>query len=209
MMGGSTKIGIGRTTRVKAVSMIAWGKRWEHCAHASFQILLWVRFNFPFHGIRWVLSDGSRAGSYAFSAAITFAKCWKKQRVHTHVQCCQATNMLNLQKKRPLTCLAAILEDPTTFPLSSSTSIPSDSSLCLIRPTLQMFALAEDGERGSFYNLTHFQDISRCWRQEMQSQIPLKIPELRTKTTTKLSACNKNTVKTNICHIWSDHQRAT
>lgn len=25
-MGGSTKMGIGRTTRVKAVSMIAWGE---------------------------------------------------------------------------------------------------------------------------------------------------------------------------------------
>lgn len=52
MMGGSTKIGIGRTTRVNAVSMIAWGRRWEHCAHASFQILQRLRFNFLFHEIR-------------------------------------------------------------------------------------------------------------------------------------------------------------
>lgn len=49
--------------------------------------------------------------------------------------------------EKALTCLAAILEDPTTFPSLSSTSIPSDNSLCLIRATLQMFALAEDGER--------------------------------------------------------------
>lgn len=45
-------------------------------------------------------------------------------------------------RTRPLTCLAAILEDPTTLPLSSSTSMPSDSSVCLIKPTLQMFAVA-------------------------------------------------------------------
>lgn len=47
MMGGSTNIGIGRTTRVKAVSMIAWGYEREHCAHASFQILHRLGFNFP------------------------------------------------------------------------------------------------------------------------------------------------------------------
>lgn len=41
------------------------------------------------------------------------------------------------------TCFAAIREDPTTFPLLSNTSIPSDISLCLIRATLQMFALAK------------------------------------------------------------------
>lgn len=51
-MGGSTKIGIGRTTRVKAVSMIAWGKRQEHCAHASFQGQLWVSFNSLFYDSR-------------------------------------------------------------------------------------------------------------------------------------------------------------
>ena len=67
MMGGRTKIGIGRTTRVKAVSVIAWGKRREHCAHASFQILQWVGFNFLFHEIRWVLGDRSWAGNDAFS----------------------------------------------------------------------------------------------------------------------------------------------
>lgn len=58
--------------------------------------------------------------------------------------------------KRALTCLAAILEDPTTFPLLSSTSTPSDSSLCLIRPTLQMFALAGKGEGDSSGIIMHF-----------------------------------------------------
>lgn len=42
------------------------------------------------------------------------------------------------------TCFAAILEDPTMFPLLSRTSIPSSSSVCLIRTTLQILALAED-----------------------------------------------------------------
>lgn len=48
-----------------------------------------------------------------------------------------------------LTCLAAIREEPTTFPLESSTSIPSESSLCLIRATLQTFALAVKKKRGN------------------------------------------------------------
>jgi len=42
------------------------------------------------------------------------------------------------------TCFAAILEDPTMFPLLSKTSIPSSSSVCLIRTTLQILALAAD-----------------------------------------------------------------
>lgn len=46
-----------------------------------------------------------------------------------------------------LTCLAATLDEPTMFPLLSSTSIPSSSSVCLIRTTLQMLALAEE-EKG-------------------------------------------------------------
>lgn len=54
MMGGSTKIGIGRTTRVKAVSMIAWGKIGEHCAHASFQTWQQTRVHSVFHEIRWL-----------------------------------------------------------------------------------------------------------------------------------------------------------
>jgi len=33
------------------------GERWEHCAHASFQILQWVGFNFLFYGIRCVPSE--------------------------------------------------------------------------------------------------------------------------------------------------------
>lgn len=61
---------------------------------------------------------------------------------------CRLTWAANHSFYRPpskveLTCVAAILEEPTTFPLASSTSMPSDSSLCLIRATLQMFALAE------------------------------------------------------------------
>lgn len=56
---------------------------------------------------------------------------------------------------RLLTCLAAILEDPTTFPSSSNTSMPSDSSVCLIKPTLQMFAVALRIKTSGFYNLIH------------------------------------------------------
>lgn len=77
----------------------------------------------------------------------------EKQQVYKNIHYTQVTRVLSMQKKKTLTCLAAILEDPTTLPLLSSTSIPSDNSLCLIRPTLQMFALAEDGERKS--QLTH------------------------------------------------------
>lgn len=150
-MGGRTKIGIGRTTRVKAVSMIAWGKRWEHCAHASFQIPQWVGFNFPFHEIRWVLSNRNRGRKWCIFPIISQHHIWnsqsekKEMKINKHIQ--WSNKNAECAKKRPLTCLAAILEDPTTFPLSSSTSIPSDSSLCRIRPTLQMFALAEDGKR--------------------------------------------------------------
>lgn len=158
MMGGRTKIGIGRTTRVKAVSMIAWGKRREHCAHASFQILQWVGFNFPFHEIRWVLSDGSRAGNDKFShhqppSHLQFTG-EKKQQGYKQYSVRPSNKYAEFAKK-PLTCLAAILEDPTTFPLLSSTSTPSESSLCLIRPTLQMLALAEDGERKAAFIISY------------------------------------------------------
>lgn len=52
-------------------------------------------------------------------------------------------------KDKVLTCLAATFEDPTTLPLLSITSIPSESSLCLIKATLQMLAVAADSENDS------------------------------------------------------------
>lgn len=90
---------------------------------------------------------------------------WQEQEIthfpiicHHHItnsqqDCVNTLCAKQQQQKTPLTCLAAILEDPTTWPWSSSTSIPSDSSLCLIRPTLQMFALAEEG--GEEIHLKH------------------------------------------------------
>ena len=138
MMGGRTKIGMGSTTRVKAVSMIAWGTRREHCAHASFQTLQWVGFNFPFHEIRCVRVTAAEQEVMHFHIIGRHHIC------HSVKKCVNIFGAVESQVCK-LTCLAAIFEDPTTFPLSSSTSIPSDSSLCLIRPTLQMFALAEDG----------------------------------------------------------------
>lgn len=136
MMGGSTKIGIGRTTRVNAVSMIAWGRRWEHCAHASFQILQRLGFNFPFHEIRTCAEW--RPGA---EQEIMNLQPPSRLQIGENIPTC----LMQSSNKKQLTCLAAILDDPTTFPLLSRTSTPSDSSLCLIRPTLQMFALA--GER--------------------------------------------------------------
>lgn len=119
MMGGRTKIGIGRTTRVKAVSMIAWGQRTLCTCFISNTEFIYLFFR---------KSDG----------------VWISNENHA------------CKNERALTCLAAILEDPTTFPLLSSTSMPSDSSLCLIRPTLQMFALAGKGEGDSSEIIMHF-----------------------------------------------------
>lgn len=100
----------------------------------------------------------------------------RRQQVYKNIRCSQPA--CAEYEKKLLTCLAAILEDPTTFPLLSSTSIPSDSSLCLIKLTLQMFAVAEDRGKGSFYDLINFHmNRKRCWRQEMQSKIIKKKKE--------------------------------
>jgi hypothetical protein len=49
MMGGRTKIGIGRTTLVKAVSIIAWGGRKKYSAHDSIYnfATCWIKFPLP------------------------------------------------------------------------------------------------------------------------------------------------------------------
>lgn len=77
-------------------------------------------------------------------------------------------------RARLLTCLAAILEDPTTFPLSSNTSMPSDSSVCLIKPTLQMFAVALRTKTRNSYNFIHLhgkKEEKIChWRLECISR---------------------------------------
>lgn len=125
MTGGSTKMGNGRTTRVKAVSMIAWGEKWENIVHTP----RYVGFISTF-----VAADGRRH---------TWAELRERRLVSRH----------HPQKKKiwgnVLTCLAATFEEPTTFPLLSITSIPSESSLCLIKATLQMLAVAKVGKKGS------------------------------------------------------------
>lgn len=136
-MGGSTKMGMGRMTRVKAVSVMAWGNivHTLHLQHITFSV---------------TRSDGgqfnrSRAwNKNVFKTTVINEKL--RQRVWEH---------LATTRGRLLTCLAAILEDPTTFPSSSNTSMPSDSSVCLIKPTLQMFAVALRIKTSSFYNLIH------------------------------------------------------
>lgn len=55
---------------------------------------------------------------------------------------------LHLKNINIRTCLAATLDVPTTFPLSSSTLTPSDSSECLMSTTLQTFALAAETREG-------------------------------------------------------------
>lgn len=141
-MGGSTKMGMGRMTRVKAVSVMAWGNivHTLHLQHSS-------KSHFTFSVTR---SDGCQFyrsrpwNKYVFKTTVINEKL--QQRVWEH---------LATTRGRLLTCLAAILEDPTTFPSSSNTSMPSDSSVCLIKPTLQMFAVALRIKTSGFYNLIH------------------------------------------------------
>lgn len=69
-----------------------------------------------------------------------------------------------------LTCLAATFEDPTTFPLLSITSIPSESSLCLIKATLQMLAVAAESEKS---RLCGRQEVAKvAWNQQDDSLEP-------------------------------------
>lgn len=138
MMGGSTKMGIGRMTRVKAVSMMAWGNivHTHHLQHSNKSRLVFLCLQFSWVAVLqeikqiWRLKKSLRQKWEDFATTCT----------------------------RPLTCLAAILEDPTTLPLSSNTSMPSDSSVCLIKPTLQMFAVASRRKTSSF---THFHEKKR------------------------------------------------
>lgn len=141
-MGGSTKMGIGRMTRVKAVSMIAWGDARTLCTRFTSNTAIKSDFVFSF-----MRSDSQGADLQERSRKL---KCFQPpSRLKTNKKEINNSLCKNIQfGYRRLTCLAAILEDPTTFPLSSSTSIPSDSSVCLIKPTLQMFAVAEEQEDG-------------------------------------------------------------
>lgn len=139
-MGGSTKMGIGRTTRVKAVSMMAWRDivHTLHLQHSSKSCFVFS----VFRSVGWQFYRRSNKN-------ITIEKLWRQTWEH-----------LATTGTRPLTCLAAILEDPTTLPLSSNTSMPSDSSVCLIKPTLQMFAVAS---RRKTYTL-YWSNIKTLWK---------------------------------------------
>lgn len=175
-MGGRTKIGMGRTTRVKAVSVIAWGERWEHCAHASFQTLQWVGFNFPFmRSDVWEWQEPSRKWCiFTLSAAITFAIQWKKKKKSKCVNIFSAVKSQVRWVCKKKKSHSHVLQQFSRIPPRSRCR-PAHRFLRTARcvssgPRYRCLHSLRTGENRSFYNSVCFHK-TRCSRQEIQSQI--------------------------------------
>lgn len=111
MMGGRTKIGIGRTTRVKAVSMIAWGKdenivhmlHFKHCSELDLIFpfmrsdVCWVTaaeqemMHFPIISCHHLKMQFTKKNKTTHSkcintfSAVEYQVCWACKKRHSHV----------------------------------------------------------------------------------------------------------------------------
>lgn len=83
MMGGRTKIGIGRTTRVKAVSVIAWGGKIRTlCTRfISNTAMSWIPFSLSWNQMAAELQEPCRK---LFFSIITFTIHWKTSEIQTY-----------------------------------------------------------------------------------------------------------------------------